>query len=298
MDSKNKNATPKISVIITCYNYGKFIDEAIQSIADQTFKDYEIIIIDDCSTDPFTRKKLSKLLECVQGYIYRSGTNQVVIESKISKLIQLKKNVGVCEARNLGVKMAKGEYIIFLDADDKFRKDCLQEMYDVIEKDEYDIISCLYETFGRESVKERKCKDILEHTVWMGYCSPTSLIKRKDFTKLNGFHPYFKKRGAEDFDFYMRLMNQGARPYIIQDHLFYYRKHDDFSSRCDPKPNISLKEKEEKQKTRLKIISNSPKIYLDYIGHLRQKIGSRERLVKRLLIIITILIGSHIFYLF
>jgi len=290
MNIKNKNANPKISVIITCYNYGRFIDEAIESVRNQTFKDFEIIIIDDCSTDEFTKSRLKEIHD------YNLPKEDNFQFTKISNVLILRKNIGVCEARNLGAKEAKGKYIIFLDADDKFRKDCLEEMYDVIERDKYDIISCLYETFGRESVKEKKCKDILEHTVWMGYCSPTSLIKRKDFTKLNGFHPYFKNRGAEDFDLYMRLMNQGARPYIIQDHLFFYRKHADFSSRCDPKPNLSIEDKEEKTETRLKIISNSPKTYQDYIGHLRQRIGSRERLLKRLLVIIGILISSHVLY--
>jgi len=52
---------PKISVVITCYNYGKFIDEAIESVQNQTFRDYEIILIDDCSTDEFTKDKIKVL---------------------------------------------------------------------------------------------------------------------------------------------------------------------------------------------------------------------------------------------
>ena len=74
MNSKNKKVMPKISVIITCYNYGKFIDEAIESVQNQTFRNHELIVIDDCSTDEFTKDKINDL---------RGGFIQVICLKKM-----------------------------------------------------------------------------------------------------------------------------------------------------------------------------------------------------------------------
>jgi glycosyltransferase involved in cell wall biosynthesis len=88
---------PKVSVIIPTYNYGKFIDEALASVFNQTFQDFEIIVIDDGSTDN-TRQRISTYGDRVR-YFYQ--------EQK-----------GPAAARNLGIRESRGEYIAFLDADD------------------------------------------------------------------------------------------------------------------------------------------------------------------------------------
>jgi len=88
---------PKVSVIITTYNRAHFVYEAIKSVLNQTFKDLEIIVVDDGSTDN-TRQVLEKHNSCI-SYIY-------------------KQNKGRAEARNTGIKVAEGEYIAFLDDDD------------------------------------------------------------------------------------------------------------------------------------------------------------------------------------
>tara|TARA_Y100000992_G_scaffold302673_2_gene278206 strand:+ start:2863 stop:3504 length:642 start_codon:yes stop_codon:yes gene_type:complete len=89
-----------ISVIITTYNYGKYIERAIRSCLDQTLdnSEYEIIIVNDCSTD-FTEKILEN---------YKSE----------ARVFNLKKNIGLSAARNFGIKQSKGQFVVFLDADD------------------------------------------------------------------------------------------------------------------------------------------------------------------------------------
>ena len=148
MNTKNKKSNPKISVIITCYNYGKFIDEAIQSVQNQTFKDLELIIIDDYSTDEFTQDKIKEL--SAQHYLYDS------------LVITLKENVGVSKARNLATEQAKGEYILYLDADDKIEADCLQKMYDKMQEG-FDIV-------GSHILEINKKHIIKRESLW----SPTS----------------------------------------------------------------------------------------------------------------------------
>ncbi len=97
-----------ISVIITTYNYGKYIERAIRSCIDQTLdnSNYEIIIVNDCSTD-FTEK----ILENYQSEV---------------RVFNLKKNIGLSAARNFGIKQSKGQFIVFLDADDYLHSEILR----------------------------------------------------------------------------------------------------------------------------------------------------------------------------
>lgn len=96
------------------YNNEIYIVEAIQSVINQTYKDWELIIINDASTDN------SKFI--VQKFLEEEKDNRIVF-------IDLKENKGVSFARNLGMKKAKGEYISFLDSDDLWDKNFLNELY-------------------------------------------------------------------------------------------------------------------------------------------------------------------------
>ena len=96
-----------VSIIVPVYNAEEFINDTIKTVQDQTYKNWELIMIDDCSTDRSTEQILK----------YKSD--------KI-KLIKLKKNSGAAICRNTGTKEAKGRYIAFLDADDLWKKEKLE----------------------------------------------------------------------------------------------------------------------------------------------------------------------------
>src|SRR5215217_1494790 len=88
---------PLISVIIPCYNQAKYLGEAIESVLGQTYRNFEIIVVDDGSTDDTVEVAGSYgEVECVE-----------------------QENRGLAEARNAGVRASKGEYLVFLDADDR-----------------------------------------------------------------------------------------------------------------------------------------------------------------------------------
>ena len=89
---------PKVSVIIPTYNYGKYIEKAIDSVLAQTYKDFEIIVVDDGSTDN-TREIIETRYKDKVRYFYQE-------------------NKGAPVARNKGIKESMGEYLVFLDADD------------------------------------------------------------------------------------------------------------------------------------------------------------------------------------
>ena len=111
----NINRLPKVSVYITNYNYGEYLDEAIQSVKNQTFKDWELIIIDDCSNDNSCH---------VLG--------KYAIDDKI-KIFYNKENLGLTKSSNKAITEARGEYVLRLDADDWLEKNTLEVMCNYLE---------------------------------------------------------------------------------------------------------------------------------------------------------------------
>ena len=112
---------PLISIIIPTYNRGHIINRAINSVLTQSFSDYEILIIDDGSTDD------SKNI--IQPYFKNTHVKYLFQENK-----------GVCSARNMGAKNSTGEYLLFLDSDDVFKEDALKNYSNKITHDKPDII--------------------------------------------------------------------------------------------------------------------------------------------------------------
>lgn len=127
---------PRFTIIICSYNIESYISRAIESVLHQTFKDFEVIVSDDCSTD--------KTLEIIKEY-----REQLTI-------IKTKDNTGTAGGtRNIGLDRAKGEYIIFLDGDDTlYDENVLQKIDQVIGKDTPDIVYLGFQDVG-EGNKER-----------------------------------------------------------------------------------------------------------------------------------------------
>ncbi len=277
MTTKNKNTTPKISVIITCYNYGKYIDEAIQSVQDQTFKDWELIIIDDCSTDESTRQKMIKLESEYKNISH--------IQTILSK-----KNMGVCKARNLGVRQTKGDYIIFLDGDDKLRKDCLEKMYNIIETGNYEIVGSGFQFFGninKTIIRYYKKEKITTSCL----LTPTSLIKKDIFLKIGGFRVNMT-HGMEDHDLWIGLIEVGAEVYIIQEALLLYRAHSSESR------GSKLEQESERGnfvKMQDNMVKNNPRMFLWTIENFKKqnkkltKINIKLKIILGLSLIVNII---------
>lgn len=113
---------PKISVIVPIYNAEKYIDRCMKSIYDQTFKDYEIILVNDGSTDSSD--------EICRRY--------QALDDRITYI--KKENEGAGSARNKGIEVAKGEYLAFPDVDDWFEPEMYEELYDLAKQGDYDVV--------------------------------------------------------------------------------------------------------------------------------------------------------------
>ena len=130
-----------ISVVIPTYNREKTIKRAIDSILNQTYKDIEIIIVDDCSKD---------------------NTEEIIKQYKDNRIkyIKLDKNSGACAARNKGIELAKGQYIAFQDSDDYWKSDKLEKQLENMKKEKSDIDFCEINVKG----ESQKNKTIIKPT--------------------------------------------------------------------------------------------------------------------------------------
>jgi len=134
---KEKENSPKISVIIPVYNCVSFLNDLFDSLLNQTFDDYEVIFVDDGSND----NSLDLIIELCNK------------DDRFCYVSQKNKGAGV--ARNLGLTYARGKYVIWLDADDSYSLELLSELYTAIENHDAEISMCLYKTenYMQHSVK-------------------------------------------------------------------------------------------------------------------------------------------------
>ena len=131
-----------ISVIIPAYNCEKYIGDCLDSIFNQTYKNIEIIVINDGSTD---------------------GTINILkeFEKKDSRINLIdKENTGVSNTRNLGIKVAKGKYFTFIDSDDWIEKDFIEELHKSIIKNQAEIVRCNYMLVENDKKIKRKVRNI------------------------------------------------------------------------------------------------------------------------------------------
>lgn len=205
----NIMTNPKVSIIVTCFNLAKYLDEALQSIFNQTYPNWECMIVDDGSTDN-------------SGEIAREW------ETKDPRFVYLyKENGGVSSARNLGIEKAKQDYILTLDADDKYEASFLDKAMKVLVSDEQlgivsswgqyfvgDQLFQVYRLSGKSTV------DFLFYNDAVG----TSLFRKKCWEQVGGYDGN-PKNGYEDWEFYLRVCALGWKVHVIEEVLFFYRQH-------------------------------------------------------------------------
>jgi glycosyltransferase involved in cell wall biosynthesis len=196
---------PKVSVVIPCFNLAEYLDEAIDSVLAQTFQDFEILVVDDGSNDPYTKNKLS-VLNNPRVRVFRS------------------ENQGLAGARNLAIASAQGQYILPLDADDRLSPTFLQKTVAVLDtRADVGIAYSEVEWFGEKSgkwdVPPYRFPDILLDNVIVA----SALFRRSDWELVGGYSSEFRSRW-EDYDFWLSLIERGRVPYRIPEVLFYYRQ--------------------------------------------------------------------------
>ncbi len=197
---------PLVSIVIPFYNDAQYIEQSVQSALNQSHPNIEVIVVDDGSNAE-TKAVLKK------------------IEPKITKLIT-QENQGQSTARNVGIREAKGNYILVLDSDDYFEPTFCKKAIDVfLLSKNAKIVSCLAKLIynnGFQNYYVPKGGDI-SNFKYSNCALGTSMFKKEDWILCNGYDEQMRI-GYEDWEFFIRVLKNGGLAEIIQEPLYNYRK--------------------------------------------------------------------------
>jgi glycosyltransferase involved in cell wall biosynthesis len=220
---------PRISIVLPCFNAAKTLEAALKSIAAQTFTDYELIVVDDGSTD---------------------GTNAILTrwadaDARIQVLTIPHR--GVIEAANAGLHAARAPFIARMDADDRMHPERLALQWALLEgQPDVDVVSCRVSGFGRVREGFRVYMD------WLNSCVTPEAIAREMFVESVIPNPtvlfrrallksvgYFEERGwPEDYDYWLRAHLAGMRFAKVPQVLYEWREHPQRLTRTDSRYSL------------------------------------------------------------
>jgi glycosyltransferase involved in cell wall biosynthesis len=208
--TNEENSEIAVSVVIPCYNQGEFILEAISSVESCQEAVYEIVIVNDGSTEPLTKKVLQYLKD--NGYWVIDQSNQ-----------------GLARARNKGISKARGRYILPLDSDNKIRPEYLTKSIEILDKSpEIGVV------YGDVQLFDRR-KDILPvpdfdiNKLAMGnYIDACAVLRKQVWLDCGGYDDKIPdKLGYEDWDLWLGAAAKGWKFYHIPEVMFDYRVRED-----------------------------------------------------------------------
>ena len=200
---------PKVSIAIPCFNYGQYLDEAVDSVLTQTFQDFEIVIVDDKSTDGTT------------GDIVKQQEKK---DSRIKTFFH-EQNKRMAGARNKAINESSGRFIVPLDADDKLHPDFLQECYNQIIGRKEHIVYTDMRFFGTLNKDYLFPNYNLNSLYIRGQFPVTVMYHKIHWEQVGGYNETFKE-GYEDWEFAINMGEHGHTGFHIPKILFYYRWKD------------------------------------------------------------------------
>lgn len=211
--------TPLVSVIIPVYNVEKYLEKCLDSVINQTFQDLEIICINDGSTD--------NSLQILEEYSQKD--ERIIIINQNNK--------GLSGARNSGLKVAKGEYIYFLDSDDWIKNNLLEKCYTkMIELDVDVLVFGTYNVYSNFIIEnKRKISNFIKKynikalyfednpLIYTQSCTAWTKFFKKNFLDNNNLHFEEEVRFSEDAVFWMQLLYCNPKIGLLDECLYYYR---------------------------------------------------------------------------
>lgn len=202
---------PFVSVVIPCYNGGKFIMQAIESVLNQSYSFFEIIVVDDGSIDASV-----------------SAIRTHFSDSRI-KVLEHGSNKGIPTARNSGLKASQGELVAFLDQDDLWFPEKLAEQVNVFLSNGSDLGMVFTNLLIKEgeilrpwpgykivpkNIRKLSAKNVLERLLMYNFIVMSTVMIRREIAFEIGLFDEYLKGGADDLDFFLRVLKQYKAEYI------------------------------------------------------------------------------------
>lgn len=202
-----------VSVVIPTYNRADLIEKAVKSVINQTYKNLEIIIIDDGSTDN-TKEALANIKDYRISYYYQENSG------------------GPSKPKNSGIKKAKGDYIAFLDSDDFWLTEKIEKQMEIIDNSDEPNLSIVGSAalidrniFFYKKYLYKDCDNLYERILSGNFILSCSslLIKKELFDNIGLFDENL--RVGEDWDFLIKAFKKGYKFSALKDPMFIYRRH-------------------------------------------------------------------------
>ena len=199
---------PEVSIITPSYNTARFIKDCIQSVICQSFENWELLIVDDCSKD--------SSVEIITKFTQED--NRIL-------LIALNENVGAAAARNIAIQKAKGKYIAFLDSDDIWKKDKLEEQLDFMRTNDFAFTFTAYQPISEDGENMYSVISAPKIMTYRSYLRNTiigCLTVMIDREKTGDFQmPNI--RSSHDMALWLQIMKRGFKAYGLNENLAQYR---------------------------------------------------------------------------
>jgi glycosyltransferase involved in cell wall biosynthesis len=200
-----------VSVVIPCFNHGEYIRDAIRSVEKCDQRAYELIIVNDGSTDSHTQQVMKELE--AEGYHVINQTNQ-----------------GLAAARNNGIRAGKGRYVLPLDADNLIRPAYISAGIEILDK--FSDVAVVYGKpayFGEETHRNFHIGGEFDlfRLLRDNYIDACTVLRKSAFEECGGFDSKMPSQGYEDWDLWLTMASFGYRFYFVDEVLFDYRiRHD------------------------------------------------------------------------
>lgn len=202
--------SPMVSILMPVYKTAPYLREAMDSILSQTFADYELIVLNDCSPD---------------------NADEILDTYSDSRVVRYKgeKNVGLSNILNVGIEMAQGKYIARMDSDDLSSPDRLQVQVDYLESHpEIDLVSVGMQLFGAKNevwVREQNPDKVKINALFHSPILHASSVWRKERFEENGLRFRQEMVPSEDYDLWTRALVKGLKLVNLRQVLYKYRIH-------------------------------------------------------------------------
>jgi len=198
---------PLVSVVIPIYNYGVQFEKTLQSVFDSTYKNFEIIIVDDGSNDEYVKLKLDSL----------HGHSNITVISQ--------ENSGPSSARNNGIKNSNGDFILPLDADDTIHPEYIQNCVNILKNNKnISPVYCDTNHIGELQGVEQRPEWSIDRLIQGPFIVNCSMFHKESFDKCGGYDETLK--GWEDYDLWIRMGKNGYTGKRIPKPLFNYFHHE------------------------------------------------------------------------